>query len=118
MKLIDSVKAKAVIWAVEAFTDEKYKFRRAVLVPLLRKKIDGYFEGVKMAEEQKPEDGKSKWKSKAFLTAAVTVLIGAVQPISTALGHPIVVPDWVIQVLVGLGLYGLRDAVGKNSALK
>ena len=63
-------------------------------------------------------DGKSKWKSKAFIAAVVTVIVGAIQPISTAIGHPIEVPDWVIQVLVGLGLYGIRDAVGKNSILK
>jgi len=72
-----------------------------------------------MADQPTDQSGaKSKWKSKAFLAAAVTVIVGAIQPISSALGHPIEVPNWVVEVLVGLGLYGVRDAVGKNSALK
>lgn len=63
-------------------------------------------------------DGKNKWKSKTVWAAIITVLVGAVGPVSTALGHPVDVPDFVIQVLIGLGLYGIRDAVGKNSKLK
>jgi hypothetical protein len=63
-------------------------------------------------------DGKQWYKSKAVWAAVVTALVGAVQPISTALGHPIVVPEWVYAVLGGFGLYGVRDAVGKGSALK
>ena len=87
MKIIDKLKSKAVLWAITAFTDEKYKARRAILTPIIRAKIDGYFEGVQMEEEKKPEESKSKWKSKTFITAVVTVLVGAIQPISTALGH-------------------------------
>lgn len=51
------------------------------------------------------------YKSKAKVAAIVTVLVGAVQPISTAFGHPIVVPDFVIQLLIGLGIYGIRDSI-------
>ena len=72
-----------------------------------------------MADQPTDQTGiKSKWKSKAFIAAAVTVIVGAVQPISTALGHPIEVPNWILEVLAGLGLYGIRDAIGKDSALK
>lgn len=54
---------------------------------------------------------KPWYKSKAKLAAIVTVLVGAIQPISTAFGHPITVPDFVIQLLIGLGIYGVRDAI-------
>jgi len=52
-----------------------------------------------------------KWyQSKAVLTAIVGVILGAIQPISAAVGHPIVVPNWVLEVLAGFGLYSLRTA--------
>jgi hypothetical protein len=35
-------------------------------------------------------------------------VVGAVQPISTALGHPVEIPHWIIEVLAGFGIYGLR----------
>jgi hypothetical protein len=50
------------------------------------------------------------YKSKTILTAIVTVIIGAIQPISTAFGHPIAIPEWVLSLLVGLGLYTARTA--------
>ena len=50
-----------------------------------------------------------KWfKSKTLWCALVTSILGAVQPMSTALGHPISIPPWVLEVLGGLGLWGLR----------
>jgi hypothetical protein len=125
MKILDKIKAKAVIWAITAFTDEKYKARRAILTPIIRAKIDAYLGENKMADQQQSQAQNQPqppaipmWKSKAVIAAVVTVIVGAIQPISTALGHPIVVPDWVVQVLAGIGIYGIRDAVGKNSALK
>ena len=72
------------------------------------------FAGKKIAKELDLQEGnmegKPKWKSKAVWAAVITALLGAVQPISEALGHPISVPDWVFQVLIGAGLYGIRDA--------
>ena len=59
---------------------------------------------------------KSKWQSKTVWTAIIAALLGAVQPISTALGHPIVIPTWVYEVLAGFGLYALRD--GQNKPLQ
>lgn len=56
-------------------------------------------------------DSKPWYKSKAKLAAIVTVLVGAVQPISTAFGHPVVVPQFVIELLIGLGIYGIRDSI-------
>ena len=53
---------------------------------------------------------KSKWLSKTVWAAIVTAVLGALTPVSTALGHPIVVPEWVISVLVGMGLYLARTA--------
>jgi hypothetical protein len=53
---------------------------------------------------------KSKWLSKTVWAAIVTAVLGAITPVSTALGHPIVVPEWVISILVGMGLYLARTA--------
>ena len=53
---------------------------------------------------------KSKWMSKTVWAAIVTAILGALTPVSTALGHPIVVPEWVISVLVGMGLYLARTS--------
>lgn len=55
-------------------------------------------------------DTKSKWQSKTVWVAIIGVIVGAIQPISTALGHPIVIPQWVLEVLAGMGLYSLRTA--------
>lgn len=46
--------------------------------------------------------------------AIVGAIIGCVGPISNALGHPIVIPAWVYEVLASMGLYTLRDAVETN----
>jgi hypothetical protein len=54
---------------------------------------------------------KKKWyQSKAIWAAVITALLGGIQGVSQALGHPITVPNWVIDILIGLGLYGLRTA--------
>ncbi len=59
------------------------------------------------------EQPKPWYKSKAKIAAVVTVIVGAIQPLSTAFGHPIVIPNWVIEALIGLGIYGVRDAISK-----
>lgn len=61
-----------------------------------------------MGEEQ--AQGKSRWKSRTVWIAIITVIVGAVKPISEALGHPIEVPNYVIEVLIGLGLYTARTS--------
>lgn len=58
-------------------------------------------------------EAKPWYKSKAKLAAIIGVILAAVTPISTAFGHPIVVPNWVLEFLAGVGLYGLRDAIQK-----
>ena len=61
-----------------------------------------------------PVDSDKPWyKSKAKVAAIVMAVVSAIQPISTAFGHPVQVPLWVIEVLTGLGIYGVRDAIGK-----
>lgn len=55
---------------------------------------------------------KPWYKSKAKIAAIVMTIVSAIQPISTAFGHPMQVPLWVIEILTGLGIYGVRDAVG------
>lgn len=54
---------------------------------------------------------KPWFKSKAKLSAILTVIVGAIEPLSEALGHPIKIPSWIIQGLIGLGIYGVRDAI-------
>ncbi len=56
-------------------------------------------------------DDKPWYKSKAKLAAVIMVVVSAIQPISTAFGHPYQVPLWVIEILTGLGVYGVRDAI-------
>lgn len=53
-------------------------------------------------------EGKRWYQSKSVWVAIVAAVLGAVQPISTAAGHPIVIPSWVYEVLAGFGLYSLR----------
>ena len=52
---------------------------------------------------------KNLWSSKTFWTSVVTFAIGGAK----AAGYDI--PDYFINMLMGVGLYSLRDAVGKNS---
>lgn len=59
-----------------------------------------------MGDEVTPT--KPAWKSRTFWIAVVGVVLGAIQPISAALGHPITVPTYVYEVLAGMGLYTLR----------
>ena len=58
-------------------------------------------------------EGKKWYRSKAVLTAIITALLGGLEAVSTALGHPIQVPQWIYTTLAGLGLYALRAGVGK-----
>lgn len=50
------------------------------------------------------------YQSKAVWTAIIGAVLGLVQPITTALGHPYQIPLWVFEFLGGLGLYSLRTA--------
>lgn len=51
---------------------------------------------------------KPWYQSKAVWSAILMAFMGAIQPISAAFGHPIAVPGWIINVLTGLGIYGIR----------
>lgn len=65
-------------------------------------------EDTNMADTSTPT--KPFWQSKTMWAAIITAILGAIQPVSAAMGHPIAVPLWIIEVLTGLGLYGLRTA--------
>lgn len=69
---------------------------------MLAKKLD-LKENIQMAT-----DTKAWYKSKAVWAAILTATVGAIQPVSAAFGHPIAVPLWIIEVLTGLGIYGVR----------
>ncbi len=49
--------------------------------------------------------------SKSKLTAVIGVILAAIVPLSTAWGHPIVIPDYVYKILAAAGLWSMRDAV-------
>lgn len=55
-------------------------------------------------------EDKKWYQSKTVWTAIISAVLGAVQPISTAIGHPVVIPSWVFELLGGMGLYALRTA--------
>ena len=57
-----------------------------------------------------PVETKKWYLSKSIWTAIIGSVLGAVQPISSAFGHPIVIPSWVFELLAGMGLYSLRTA--------
>ncbi len=59
-------------------------------------------------QEASQMEKKPIWKSKAVWSAVLMALVGAVQPISSALGHPVTVPNWIVEVLAGFGIYGIR----------
>jgi hypothetical protein len=63
-------------------------------------------EDTNMADISKPW-----WKSKAKWAAILAGVFAAVQPITTAFGHPVQIPLWVYELLAGLGIYGVRDAM-------
>jgi len=94
------LKAKLIEWILRGVP--KDGIRRKIFIAKLKPEVDKFFEeGTKM-------EGKNKWKSKTVWTAIIFAILGAVQPVSTALGHPIEVPTWVYEVLAGFGLYSLR----------
>jgi len=68
-----------------------------------------------MGDTPEVEEKKPWYKSKAKLAAIVMAIVACVQPVSTAFGHPVQVPLWVIEFLTGLGLYGVRDAIKKQA---
>ncbi len=70
-------------------------------------KIVTWFVGKKINAATGQMDATSKTK----IIAIVGVLVAAITPISTAFGHPIVIPDWILKILASAGLWTLRDAI-------
>lgn len=67
-----------------------------------------------MDDKPKVTNSTVWWKSKAKISALITILVAAIHPIAVAWGHPeIVVPNWFIEMLIGMGIYGIRDAIPK-----
>jgi len=71
----------------------------------LAKKLNLTEENNMAATETKPW-----YRSKTIWAAIITAIIGAIQPVSASMGHPMSVPLWIIEVLIGFGLYGLRTS--------
>ena len=54
---------------------------------------------------------KKPWyTSKTIWTTIIGGILAGIGPVSTTLGHPIVVPEYVFQLLAAAGLYSLRTA--------
>lgn len=77
------------------------EFVKKIVLKLIGKKMVG--NGIEMS-------GISKTK----MTAIVAVVIVAVETLSAAWGHPVIVPPYIKEFLAGVGLWTLRDSV-KNS---
>lgn len=76
---------------------------------------------IKLVEEDNMADTDTTvsppwYRKKTSWIAILGAILGAVQPVSAALGHPIVIPAWVFEVLAGLGLYTLRSAVSSETS--
>lgn len=63
-----------------------------------------------MADATVP-DSTVWYKSKGKLAAIIGAIVAAIGPISTAVGHPIIIPNWVLEILGAIGLYGIRDSI-------
>ena len=67
---------------------------------------------IKFVGKKVIEDGVAKiGLSKAKLAAVVYILILGVEQLSAAWGHPIIVPVQIKELLAGVGLWTLRDAI-------
>lgn len=53
-------------------------------------------------------DSKPWYRSKAVWAGIITAVLGIIQPVSSAIGHPVQVPLWMIEFLTGIGLYAIR----------
>ena len=65
-------------------------------------------------EVDKMLDGKKWYTSKTFWVAVIATALAGTEGISGSLGHPIVIPSYVYRILEGLGLWSVRDGIGKQ----
>lgn len=100
-----SLKGRLVLWILKGLPSDG--IRRKLFIAKVKPELD------KFLKEDREMEGKPIWQSKTVWTAIIASLLGAVQPVSAALGHPIEVPTWVYEVLGGFGLYALRSGQGK-----
>lgn len=71
------------------------------------KKLAGWLIGRKVVDAT----GQLDPYSKAKITALIGIILPTVEPISKALGHPIIIPPFVYKILAGAGLWAVRDAL-------
>lgn len=108
--MIDKLKGRTIAWILKGVP--KDGVRRKIFISATNKELKKYL------KEDNEMEGKKWYESKTLWAAIVAGVLGMVQPVSTALGHPVTVPMWVYEVLGAFGLYGIRDAVGKQTPLK
>ena len=73
-------------------------------------KIIGKLIGNKLSLTEDIVESKNWYKSKTIWAAVVGGILGIVQAVGVAIGHPIVIPVYVYEILGALGLYGLRTS--------
>ena len=63
-------------------------------------------------------DGKlEKWGfSREKIAGVLAILLPVVEPLSTALGHPVVIPAETYAILAGLGFWAKRDRDEQSAA--
>ena len=98
-----SIKGKIIICILKGGPNDPV--RRKLFIWKGKKELDKIWEGNEM-------ETKEWYRSKTVWTAIVAAILGAVQPVSAALGHPIAIPAYVYEVLAGFGLYSLRASQG------
>lgn len=99
-------------WLIKKALEGKFPLWMYRLLGKRLAKVLDLKEGGSMAESIGTQSKESiPWyKSKTVWSAIIAAVLGLVQPISTAFGHPYQVPLWVFEFLAGLGLYSLRTA--------
>lgn len=60
--------------------------------------------------DEKPMETKVWYKSKTILAAIVAGLIVIYNGIAPGLGWPFPIPEWIIAILSGIGVYGRATA--------
>lgn len=75
----------------------------SLIARIIGKKI-----GQKLDLKEGQVETKKWFQSKTIWTAVVTGVVGILQAVGTATGHPINIPTWVYDVLGAIGLYSLR----------
>ena len=108
--ILKAIKGELPLWMYQPLGRKIKKELEAKMadLPGIQEKPENPQMPVKTDTPPNALESRPKWKSRTVWIAIITAVIGAVKPISEAFGHPVEVPQYVIEVLIGLGLYTAR----------